>query len=495
MTDLDGASRDKVFAELRSAVGLLPYQAAVVSSESRFTWNCWSRQTGKSFTFAMRRLLRGLSRRRNQIILSAGERQSREVMEKVRMHCFGMRIWCEFTGQFLTDDPKIRRLEARLPGNVRIIALPANPLTARGFTGDVFLDEFAMHRDDEAIWAALFPTLLRGEGELDVASTPRGRKNVFYRLKNNERFAHSTVTLEDAVRQGLDVDASAMRVAIGDEQTWRQEFCCQFEDESTSFITYDLIRRCQDERLTADPDWDDLASPNMELYVGVDVGRKRDVTAIWLWHKQVGPPAPPEKRGPAAGEAGDVVLSTIGVLVLQDAPFAEQELQIGRILEHRSVRRCCIDSTGMGLHLAERLVERFGDHRVEPVVFTTGLKSQLAGGLRVLAERGRLRIPADEAIMNDWHSIERTVTAGGHLRFDAYRSTGRAGGGDRGADAGLGAGRAAGPGRAVTRVAGAGAGGTGREWRAGGAIAADRRHRRNRGRAVFRARVWPCLPA
>ena len=424
MTDLDGASRDKVFAKLRSAVGLLPYQTAVVASEARFTWNCWSRQTGKSFTFAMRRLLRGLSRRRNQIILSAGERQSREVMEKIRMHCFGMRIWCEFTGRFLTDDPKIRRLEARLPGNVRIIALPANPLTARGFTGDVFLDEFAMHRDDEAIWAALFPTLLRGEGELDVASTPRGRKNVFYRLKNNERFAHNTVTLEDAVRQGLDVDAAAMRAAIGDEQTWRQEFCCQFEDESTSFITYDLIRRCQDERLARELDWDDLTRPNMEVYVGVDVGRKRDVTAIWLWHKRIGPPVPQDRQRAPAGPAGDVVLSTVGVLVLQDAPFAEQELQIGRILEHRSVRRCCIDSTGMGLHLAERLVERFGDHRVEPVVFTTGLKSQLAGGLRVLAERGRLRIPADEAITNNWHSIERTVTAGGHLRFDADRSSG-----------------------------------------------------------------------
>ncbi len=185
-----------------------------------------------------------------------------------------------------------------------------------------------------------------------------------------------------------------------------------------------MIRRCQDERLTADPNWDDLGRPNMEIYVGVDVGRKRDVTAIWLWHKQVGPPAPQDTQRTATGAAGDIELSTVGVLVMQDAPFAEQELQIGRILEHRSVRRCCIDSTGMGLHLAERLVERFGDHRVEPVVFTTGLKSQLAGGLRVLAERGRLRIPADEAIMNDWHSIERTVTAAGHLRFDADRSTG-----------------------------------------------------------------------
>ena len=73
---------------------------------------------------------------------------------------------------------------------MRIIGLPANPMTARGFTGDVFLDEFAMHRDDRAIWAAVFPTILRGGGELDVASTPKGRDNLFAELRTNEQFAH-----------------------------------------------------------------------------------------------------------------------------------------------------------------------------------------------------------------------------------------------------------------------------------------------------------------
>ena len=147
------------------AIELLPYQKAAIESPARFTWNCWARQTGKSFTFSLRRILRGLERRRNQVFLSAGERQSRELMQKVRMHCSVLKIWSELRGESFWRDSSVRRLEARLPGGVRIIALPANPATARGFSGDVFLDEFAMHRDDKAIWAALFPTLLRGEGE------------------------------------------------------------------------------------------------------------------------------------------------------------------------------------------------------------------------------------------------------------------------------------------------------------------------------------------
>ena len=178
----------------RPLVDLLPYQKNAIESNARFTWNCWSRQTGKSFTFSLRRILRGLARRRNQIILSAGERQSREVMAKVRMHLQALQICGESIGLDLFDGAAARSLEVKLPGNVRIIALPANPMTARGYTGDVFLDEFAMHRDDEAIWSALFPTLLRGDGELDIASTPRGKRNLFYRLRNHERFEARTLT-------------------------------------------------------------------------------------------------------------------------------------------------------------------------------------------------------------------------------------------------------------------------------------------------------------
>jgi phage FluMu gp28-like protein len=35
-----------------------------------------------------------------------------------------------------------------------------------------------------------------------------------------------------------------------------------------------------------------------------------------------------------------------------------------------------------------------------------------------------LRIPADEAIRNDWHSVRRIVGVGGTLRLDAARAQG-----------------------------------------------------------------------
>jgi phage FluMu gp28-like protein len=380
---------------------LLPYQSEVVASGARFTWSCWARQTGKSTALGLRRLLRGLLRRRTQVILSAGERQSREVMEKIRQMCGAIEAYAESTGEPFFQEMRQRRTELLMPGGVRVIGLPANPRTARGYSGDVFLDEFAMHRDDAAIWSALFPTLVRGAGELDVASTPHGQANLFHRLRSNDLFEHRLVTLEAAVGQGLEADLAELRRAMDDELAWRQEFCCEFLDEATSFLPYELIRRCQDAGLSTEVDWACLGRREAEVFAGVDVGRHRDVTVVWLWERTGG------------------MFVTRGVQVLSQAAFLDQEAAVGRVLARPALRRCCIDATGLGMALAEGLAGRFGEHRVEAVTFNPPVKSELAGRLRVLAERGLLRIPAEGRIEADWHSMSRIVTRGGHVRFDA----------------------------------------------------------------------------
>ena len=106
-------------------------------------------------------------------------------------------------------------------------------------------------------------------------------------------------------------------------------------------------------------------------------------------------------------------------------PFKEQFEFLGGLLRLRSLRRCCIDAGGLGMQLAEEAVEQFGAHRVEPVTtFTAGLKSQLAVQLRIAVEAGRIRIPNDERIRDDWHSLQRTVNEAGHFRLTAPRHAG-----------------------------------------------------------------------
>jgi phage FluMu gp28-like protein len=186
-------------------------------------------------------------------------------------------------------------------------------------------------------------------------------------------------------------------------------------------MTYELIRSCQDVRLQTIVDWAALRQREREAYVGVDVGRVRDVTVAWIWERREGGPA-----GKAAGDdmPPEATFTTRGVAVLASAPFAQQEAFIANLMRQPAVRRCCVDATGLGMHLAERLAARFGEDRVEAVTFTNAIKGELAGALRVLAERGCVWIPPEEDIMRDWHSLTRTVTSSGHIRLDANRSGG-----------------------------------------------------------------------
>ena len=404
-------------ARVEPIIHLLPYQREDLESDARFRWNCWARQTGKSFTKSLRRILRGLQRSRTQIFLSAGERQSRELMSKARQHCQALKIATDFYDNRFFKDLSIKQLEIVLPGGVRIIGLPANPETARGYTGDVFLDEFAMHAEDREIWAAMFPSLLRGEGELDVASTPRGCDNVFYELRSNELFSASTVTLPDAIAQGLDVDAEEMRLAMNDDLLYRQEFLCEFLDETSAFLTLEQIAACCDPGLGLSDSVEALAEERREMFVGVDVGRYRDLTVVWVLARGA---------GEACVDRGETsqLLVTVAVFELAGAPFRVQSELLARLLAHRRVRRCCIDAGGLGMQLAEEAVERFGGHRVEQVTMTSALKSQIACGLRIAVEERRILIPDDRRIRQDWHSVRRQVTEQGHFRLTAPRKGG-----------------------------------------------------------------------
>jgi len=393
-----------VYATPKPFLNLLPYQRQDVESQARFRWSCWSRQSGKSFTKSLRRILRGIQRRRNQIFLSASERQSRELMQKARMHCQTLQMATRQCNSRFFEGTSMRQLEFVLPNGVRIIGLPANPQTMRGFTGDVFLDEFAMHTDDRAIWASIFPTLLRGNGELDIASTPKGKRNMFYDLSLNERFERSTVTLYDAVDQGLEVDPADIRSSMADEELFRQEFLCEFLDEATALLTYDQIAACEDATLDKDTPIDGLSADG-DLTIGIDVGRKHDLTVIWILERQA------------------ETLVTRAVLERRNQPFRVQYRLIREVLSLPDVRRCCIDAGGIGMQLAEAAVEDFGRHRVEAVTFTNTIKNQLSAHLRIAVEDRRIRIPVDQAIRNDWHALERSITERGLVRFDAARST------------------------------------------------------------------------
>ena len=97
------------------------------------------------------------------------------------------------------------------------------------------------------------------------------------------RFAHSRVTIHEAVAGGLAADVEVLREAMGDPLSWRQEFECEFVDEATAFLTHELITRCVDRSLSKAVDWERLGDRSARIYFGADVARRGDWAVIWLW--------------------------------------------------------------------------------------------------------------------------------------------------------------------------------------------------------------------
>src|SRR5205814_3739125 len=101
---------------------------------------------------------------------------------------------------------KDTRMELRIQvrgkmGRIKVLA--ANPRTARGFSGDLILDEFAFHQDDIAIWEAAEPILSSNTDFLcRIASTGNGRNNMFYRMATGGRVKFSRLSRSEAWKMG-----------------------------------------------------------------------------------------------------------------------------------------------------------------------------------------------------------------------------------------------------------------------------------------------------
>ncbi|MDQ7081757.1 MAG: terminase family protein [Aquificota bacterium] len=91
----------------------------------------WSRQTGKSFTVSLFALLRALRKKNHLVaVISPTERQSKELMEKVKRHLEFLKALGERVGEVeFFEDTKTNVLEVRFPNRSRIVGLPANPVT------------------------------------------------------------------------------------------------------------------------------------------------------------------------------------------------------------------------------------------------------------------------------------------------------------------------------------------------------------------------------
>lgn len=294
----------------------------------------WSRQIGKSFVLAAWAVYRLLTRPGRLVtVLSNSRENGMEFMQKVREICALAGV--AFEEEDLSPDEFFEnmRVEVRIKvaGKVgRIKVLAANPRTARGFSGDLILDEFAFHENSVAIWDAAEPIMSSNKDfECRIASTGNGRFNMFYqmcagaeavatpanpaglctsaagflvsRVSRSAAFAMGQKIFDPKTRK--EVTPEQARAAALDKASYDQNYELTFNDENATLLTHELISACEysdrigvsgkPEYFICDQEWsadalEFLGSCSEIVILGQDVGRHHDLSVhpdARLWRR------------------------------------------------------------------------------------------------------------------------------------------------------------------------------------------------------------------
>jgi len=383
----------------------------------------WARQIGKSFVLAAWAVDRLLTRPGRLVtVLSNSRENGAEFVAKCAEVCRLNGTEYESVDQSQGVRFQNMRMEVRIhaqgrTGRIKVLA--ANPRTARGFSGDLILDEFAYHEDSAAIWEAAEPILASNADFLcRIASTGNGRHNLFYRMteagfeegvpppaatqaarpapdpsvapepskgaapvnggsfihRSRAGFAVSRVTRTQACELGVKIYDPNTRAAITPEQAraqaldksaYDQNYECSFADENLTLLSHELITAAerQDVGIICEQDWSGGALAALRG----ETGQRFRVTG-------------PLFAGFDVARRGDYSVITVleetqgfklvrAILRMRDLRLPEQQARLGEICRLPRFRRAAIDMTGLGLGLFEYAQRAFGGHKIAGINF------------------------------------------------------------------------------------------------------------------------------
>jgi phage FluMu gp28-like protein len=397
----------------------MPYQAAFITDEALLCIVEKGRQIGLSYAASYKavRLASDKNARLDVWVMSRDEIQAKQFLLYCKRWARVMKFAAEDLGDLVVNSDKdITAHVLKFANGLCIYCVSSNPDAIVGKSGHVILDEFALHKEQRQLYAVAKPVTQWG-GTLTIISTHRGSQTVFAEIirdikerGNKMGWSLHTIPIQLAVEQGIVEKINAatgrketreawlarQRAECLDEEQWLQEYCCIPADESSAFITYEMIAGCEDD--SALKDFAYLQTCQNPLYLGFDVARTTHLSVIDVEEK-----------------VGDVFWERLR-LEMRGKTFAEQEFEFNRFMALPQMRRGCVDATGLGMQLAENAVRKFGS-RVEAVRFSGTVKEDLAFPLRAAHEDRTLRYKKDDALRADLRGIKKEITASGNIRF------------------------------------------------------------------------------
>jgi phage FluMu gp28-like protein len=365
-------------------VKLYEYQKKILNDSSDFRIINKSRQIGISWLVAAEALVYALVNPNEVImIVSVSHNAAKDVMGYI-------------DAMYDSLPPHLKRRknidtkeEKKFDNNSRILSLPNNYRTVRGKPATrIYLDEYAhFGNEDTKMWESLMPSMSRG-GKATIISTPLGKLGKFYEF------------WEDAEKQGWTKHEihyqecpdilnriEIIKQGLPDEMSFKQEYCCTFVDESTSFFPFSLILSCVDDELNDT----DFKRDNLPTHMGVDFGKKVDSTVIVGTKKE-----------------DDVIFVKYVKEFVPPSILGDVVVFIKRNFKDWGPDRISIDQKGMG----ERMVEDLSElgSVVNGVIFTSATKESMITTLKIAMEDGKIKLPRNDKLIQQLHALRKVVT-------------------------------------------------------------------------------------
>lgn len=303
----------------------LAYQVAWLNDDSRLKIAEKSRRIGWTYTQAYEDVRDAAKEGGMDVWFSSADlTAAREYIRYVQMWARILNVVATDLGEVVLEgsgESAIKAFVVAFANGKRITALSSNPKGFRSKGGKVVLDEFAFHEDADELWRAAAPSVLWGY-PIRVFSSHNGKDCRFYQMVQEAQQADSkwtlhSVTIVDAIRDGLverimnldrpataaEVEAflAECRAIAGDDETFQQEFMCNPLDGTAAYISHALFdanvaAEVPDPIVILGSEIHDIPLPDYrpalqfkraggQLYLGVDIGRKRDLTVLWVWEK------------------------------------------------------------------------------------------------------------------------------------------------------------------------------------------------------------------
>ncbi len=335
-----------------------PYQAALLEDTSPRRIVLKARQTGMSNAIAIEALHLAITRADSTILFVSRNQQAARVLIGYAQHTLNGMV---------SPPPLTAETQGQLdfPNGSRIISLPANPSTGRGFAATrVYLDEFAFCAYDDLILESVIGTVSTGGG-LTVLSTANGRNNAFFRMWSGTEggaWSRHRIHWSDCPRYD---DAWAERTrATMTRQAFAQEHDLDFLTSGDAVFDPEDLAQC---RVGHDP------SPEgcEELVNAWDIGRRRDHTV-----------------GVTIGRRGDVWHVVDYSRSLEPYPVIQERINDRHRLHGGTT---VVESNGIGDSVIENL-----SVRVTPFTTTAKTKTQAIQALQLLIQRGQFKHNTDQ---------------------------------------------------------------------------------------------------